>query len=587
MRSPVVLLSLGFLLLAKNGVLGWDREQYIVETYYPPYHPSILLKMQMSLCHGLRLEEASIDRMQDWMEKGLITSEQLVECYLQRIEQTQEYARSMIEINPDALQIAQARDEERKLQMVRGPLHGIPFTVKDNIASKDKMQTTAGSLALQYSVVPADAHVLDRLRRKGAVLLGKAAMSEWADMRSTNYSEGYSARGGQCYSAYNMTVNPGGSSSGSAVGVSINAAAFSIGTETDGSVVNPAMRNSIVGFKPTVGLTSRAGVIPESLNQDSVGTFGRNVKDAILALDAIYGYDREDPATKAICNQTTIPPQGRGKGFQQFLTNRYALSNRTLAGRARFGIPWDSFWVHADPETQRVLLKVVSTLSKAGARIINNTEITNYQEIVSPHGWDWDYGSSRRWANRSEYTYVKVDFYRNIETYLSKLGNTSIRTLQDIVEYNNAHIDTEGGIPGTHPAFFSGQDGFEASLATGGFMDETYRQALSFCRTSARRGIDDALTWKNRQLSALLVPLDPGQSYQIAAQAGYPIMTLPITTHSQSAMGIGLGLMHTAWHESELVKWSSAIEDLLIHERYIRARPLWRGHDQRKIPLPL
>ncbi|RCI16922.1 hypothetical protein L249_3056 [Ophiocordyceps polyrhachis-furcata BCC 54312] len=586
MRSQVVLLWLG-LLLAKHGVLGLDRERFIVDTYSPPYRPSILLKMQMPLCYGLQLEEASIDLMQDWMENGLITSKQLVECYLRRIYQTQEYAGSMIEINPDALSIAQARDAERKRHLVRGPLHGIPFTVKDNIASKDKMQTTAGSLALMYSVVPADAHVLDRLRRRGAVLIGKAAMSEWADMRSTNYSEGYSARGGQCYSAYNMTVNPGGSSTGSAVGVSINAVAFSIGTETDGSILNPAMRNSVVGFKPTVGLTSRYGVIPESLNQDSVGTFGRNVKDAVLALDAIYGLDRHDPATKAMCNQTTVPSPYDRNGFQQFLTNRFALGNRTLAGRARFGIPWNSFWVHADPETRDVLLKVVSTLAKAGARIINNTEITNYQDIVSPTGWDWNYGSSRRWANRSEYTYVKVDFYRNIETYLSKLGNTSIRTLQDIVDYNNDNSHTEGGIPGTHPAFYSGQDGFNASLATGGIMNDTYHQALEFCRTSARGGIDDALRWKNRQLSALLVPLDPGQSYQIAAQAGYPMMTLPITVHSQSAMGIGLGLMHTAWHESELVKWSSAIEDLLIHENYVRARPLWRGHDQRKIPLPL
>ncbi|RDA90830.1 hypothetical protein CP533_1552 [Ophiocordyceps camponoti-saundersi (nom. inval.)] len=583
MRSQDVLLWLS-LFLAKHGVLAGP---HINIDSFRLYSPSIILKMRMPPCQGLWLEEATIYEMQEWMERGNLTSKQLVQCYLNRIEQTQEYAGSMIEINPDALDIARERDRERKVHMIRGPLHGIPFTIKDNIASKDKMQTTAGSLALKYSVVPADAHVLDRLRRKGAVLLGKAAMSEWADMRSTNYSEGYSARGGQCYSAYNMTVNPGGSSSGSAVGVSINAAAFSIGTETDGSVVNPAMRNSIVGFKPTVGLTSRTGVIPESLNQDSVGTFGRTVKDAILALDAIYGYDRDDPATKAMCNLTHLPIPVTGQGFQQYLTTRGDLNNRTLTGRARFGIPWNSFWVHTDPETKRILLEVVNMLAQAGARIINNTEITNYQEIVSPHGWDWDYGSSRRWANRSEYTYIKVDFYRNIETYLSTLGNTSIRTLQDIVDYNNAHLDTEGGRPRSHPAWYSGQDGFEASLATRGIMDDTYRKALHFCRTSARRGIDDALTWKNRRLSALLVPLEPGQSYQIAAQAGYPIMTLPISIHRESGMGIGLGLMQTAWQESELVKWSSAIEDLLISKGYTRAMPFWRGFDQRKVPLPL
>jgi amidase len=174
--------------------------------------------------------------------------------------------------------IAAARDKERKQGKVRGPLHGIPFIVKDNIASKDKMETTAGSWALVGSIVPRDAHVVARLRDAGAVLFGKATLSEWADMRSNNYSEGYSGRGGQCRSAYNLTTNPGGSSSGSAVAVAANVVAFALGTETDGSVINPAERNAIVGIKPTVGLTSRAGVIPESEHQDTVGAFGRTVR---------------------------------------------------------------------------------------------------------------------------------------------------------------------------------------------------------------------------------------------------------------------------------------------------------------------
>jgi len=219
------------------------------------------------------------------------------------------------------------------------------------------MQTTAGSWALQGSIVPRDAHVVARLRAAGAVLLGKATLSEWADMRTNYYSEGYSGRGGQCRSAYNLTVNPGGSSSGSGVGVGANVFPFALGTETDGSVINPAQRNAIVGFKPTVGLTSRGGVIPESLNQDTVGAFGKTVRDVTYVLDAIHGVDVYDNETSAQVGKT---PQG---GYAQFLTNRTALKGAT------FGIPWNSFWVYADAHEQEVLLELVSLIESAGATI--------------------------------------------------------------------------------------------------------------------------------------------------------------------------------------------------------------------------
>ncbi|KAG8425995.1 hypothetical protein J3459_008530 [Metarhizium acridum] len=251
----------------------------------------------MGDCFGFKLEEATIDDMQKAMENGMLTSVKLVTCYMTRTFQTQQYINSVMQINPDALAIAAQLDEERQQGNVRGPLHGIPFTVKDNIGTDDNLETTAGSWALLGSRVPRDAHVVAKLRKAGAVLFGKATLSEWADMRSNNYSEGYSGRGRQCRSAYNLTVNPGGSSSGSGVGVGANCIAFSLGTETDGSVINPAMRNSIVGFKPTVGLTSRSGVIPETEHQDSVGTFGRTVRDAVYAFDAIYGVDCRDNYT--------------------------------------------------------------------------------------------------------------------------------------------------------------------------------------------------------------------------------------------------------------------------------------------------
>ncbi|EAT90519.2 hypothetical protein SNOG_02307 [Parastagonospora nodorum SN15] len=375
----------------------------------------------MLLCQDIVLEEATIDQLQDYMTKGFLTSLELLRCYLKRVAQVDGYTNSIIELNPDAEAIATALDAERAAGRVCGPLHGIPFIVKDNIATKDQMETTAGSWALLGSVVPRDAFVIAKLREAGALLMGKATLSEWADMRSNNYSEGYSARGGQARNPYNLTVNPGGSSSGSAAAVAANVISFSLGTETDGSVINPAERNAIVGLKPTVGLTSRAGVVPESAHQDTVGTFGRT-----------------------------------------FLTDRYALKNATL------GLPWDSFWVHADDEQQSQLMSVIDLIESAGGTVINNTELPNYRTVVSPDGWNWDYGTTRGYPNESEYTVVKVDFYNNIKTYLSELQNTQIRSLEDIVAYNLANDGTEGGNPWPLgiPAFYSGQDGFLASLET-------------------------------------------------------------------------------------------------------------------------
>ena len=440
------------------------------------------------------------------------------------------------------------------------------------------METTAGSWALVGSIVPRDAHVVARLRNAGAILFGKATLSEWADMRSNNYSEGYSGRGGQCRSAYNLTTNPGGSSSGSAVAVAANVIAFALGTETDGSLINPAERNSIIGIKPTVGLTSRAGVIPESEHQDTVGTFGRTVRDATYALDAIYGIDPLDNYTLA--QKDHAPPSG----YVQFLSQKSALKNAT------FGLPWKSFWAYADDEQQQQLLELVALIKSAGATIINNTEITNYQNLVSPDGWNWDYGTVRGYPNESEYSYVKVDFYNNIKKYLSELENTNIRSLQDLVNYNYDNDGTEGGNPWPLgiPAFYSGQDGLLASLATKGVMNETYFQALEFCQRSTRKGINDALTYKGTKLSGLLVPPDVGQSYEIAAQAGYPVITVPGGVRTVSGMPFGLAIMQTAFGEADLIKWASAIEDLQLTSETQRKRtfPKWLGYLERNIPVP-
>ncbi|KAL1582804.1 hypothetical protein WHR41_08318 [Cladosporium halotolerans] len=528
-------------------------------------------------CNGFPIEDVSIDVLQDYMSSGNLTSSDLVGCYIQRHLQTDFYINSVLEINPDVFSIAKKLDKERKRGKVRSNLHGIPFLVKDNIASKDKMQTTAGSWALQGSVVPRDAFVVKKLREAGAILMGKATLSEWADMRSNNYSEGYSARGGQARSSYNFTVNPGGSSSGSAIAVANNVVPFTLGTETDGSVINPAMRNAVVGIKPTVGLTSRAGTVPESEHQDSIGAFGKTVADAVYALDAIYGVDERDNYTLAQAGHT---PDG---GYAQYLSKSSALQG------VKFGIPWDSFWKYADEEQLGVLSEILDLLEEAGATITNGTELQR-PDIVSPDGWNWDYGTVRGYPNESEYTYIKVDFYNNIASYLSELSSTSMRSLSDIVQYNIDNVGTEGGTPGIHPAFGSGQDGFLASLESQGIQNETYFQALEFCqRTSREEGIDAALASAGGQ-DALLLPPDVAQAVQIAAQAGYPLITVPASVHSESGMPYGLAVLGTAFSEAGLVKYASAIEDLLVGSgsEYQRAktRPTWGGYLERNLPVP-
>jgi amidase len=562
-----------------SGILNADELLEPFPYLFPPQNATGTSELfPMPICQGITLEEATIDQLQSHMINGVLTARTLLKCYMKRILQVDGYINSILELNPDAEDIATALDAERAVGRVRGPLHGIPFIVKDNIATKDEMETTSGSWALLGSVVPRDAFVVAKLRQAGALLMGKATLSEWADMRSNNYSEGYSARGGQARSPYNLTVNPGGSSSGSAAAVAANAVSFSIGTETDGSVINPAERNALVGVKPTVGLTSRAGVIPESIHQDTVGTFGRTVRDAAYALDAIYGVDHRDNYTSSQEGRT---PKG---GYVELLTDRSALANAT------FGLPWNSFWVHADREQQAQLLSIIKLLEEAGATILNNTELPNHKIIVSPGGWDWDYGTTRGFSNESEYTVVKVDFYNNIKAYLSELDNTHMRSLEDIVAFNYANDGTEGGNPWPlgNPAFYSGQDGFLASLETRGVMNSTYHEALSFIQRSSREeGIDAALGNYGHPLDALLVPPDVGQTYQIAAQAGYPMITLPAGVHSETGMPFGLALLGTAWSEGYLLKWASAIEDVqLSHEGALRRTlPKWYGHLERNVPV--
>lgn len=322
--------------------------------------------------------------------------------------------------------------------------------------------------------------------------------------------------------------------------------------------------------------------MPESVHQDTVGTFGRTVRDATYVLDAIYGIDPRDNYTSAQAGHT--PSSTAPGAYTQYLTNRHALNGST------FGLPWNSFWTKASPSQITTLNSTLNLMISAGATIINGTELPNYETIVSPDFWNWDYGTTRGYPNESEYTVVKVDFYNNIKTYLSELENTNIRSLEDIVQYNIDNDGTEGGLewPNGIPAFYSGQDGFLASLETKGVMDSTYFEALSFCQQSTREdGIDAALNYNNKKLDGLLVPPDVGQTYQIAAQAGYPMITIPAGVGDETGMPFGLAIMDTAWSEGNLVKWASAIEDLQFWSgtENKRTLPRWYGYLERNIPV--
>lgn len=341
-------------------------------------------------------------------------------------------------------------------------------------------------------------------------------------------------------------------------------------------MINPAQRNSVVGIKPTVGLTSRAGVIPESLHQDTIGTFGKTVRDAVYALDAIYGIDTRDNYT---LSQKGLTPK---KGYTQFLAKKDALKG------AVFGLPWNSFWALGDADQIAQLENLLTLIKSAGATIINGTELPHYKKIVSPDGWNWDYGSTRGYANESEYSYIKVDFYNNLRDYLSEVNNTKIKSVEDLVQNNIDNFGSEGGFPNIHPAFGSGQDGLIASLESKGIMNETYFQALEFCgRTTREEGIDAALKYKNRTLDGLLVPPDVAQSIQIAAQAGYPVVTVPAGTGKESGMPYGLAILNTAFSEPSLIKYASAIEDLqkTSGTKWQRSLPEWRGYLERNLPV--
>ncbi|KAK4934876.1 hypothetical protein LTR10_023972 [Elasticomyces elasticus] len=552
---------------------------------------------------GHNLYEITVDELQHLFSSGALTSVQYVQFCLDRVQRVNPYLECVIETNPDALEHAKSLDEERALGKLRGPLHGIPVFVKDNMATADKMQTTGGSWVLLGCIVPKDAHIVHLLREAGAIILGKSNLDEWAGMRGSIYSLGYSARGGQTRNPYLLNRSANGSSSGSAVAVSANIVPLAFGTETDCSIISPGMVNGVVAIKPTVGLTSRGGIIPISETQDSSGPYGRCVADAARALDVIAGPDPEDKFS-------TVPDRRQAKSYCDFLTDRHALKG------ARFGLPMKRFWDVAPYPQKHVAEKALQLIKEAGAEIIPVDMPCADERLDTDGGWDWErYGEDR--PEISEITVSKVQTYYLMNEYLAKLKNTPIKTLEDVVRFNDQNRGSEGGHSGDLPAWPDGQKLFRKCVETKGVKDETYYAALKHIQTQCRQnGIDAALRIPNEyqreigtsereedheeeqeddMLDALLFFDIKAGGIQIAAQAGYPVMTIPIGL-DPDGMPLPLTLQHTAWQEDKLVKWASAIEDLLrVHNlddkkessptRMGRIPPTFKNHLRKNIPI--
>jgi amidase len=488
------------------------------------------------------LEEATIADLQKRMASGSETSRSLTEKYLARIEALDRQGptlRAVLETNPEALAVAQALDAERKAGKTRGPLHGIPILLKDNISTSDRMTTTAGSLALEGSIPATDAFVARRLRQAGAVLLGKTNLSEWANFRSTHSSSGWSGRGGQCRNPYALDRNPSGSSSGSGTATASNFAAASIGTETDGSIVSPSNNCGLVGVKPTLGLVSRSGIIPIAHSQDTAGPMCRSVADAAILLAAIAGADPSDAVTR----------ESASKGASDFSKS---LDPKGLEG-ARIGVPRKGLFGQS-PEADRLIETAIGDLKKLGAVIVDPADIATARDL-----------------NDSEFEVLLYEFKADLNAYLWALG-TRVRshTLKELIEFNEKNRDRE------MPYF--AQEIFEKAEAKGPLTEKEYLDALAKdLNLSRKEGIDK--TMDEHQLDALVAPTSGpaslidlvngdygvGGSSTLPAVAGYPHITLP--AGSSWGLPVGISFFGRAWSEPTLLRLAYAYEQATRHRR--------------------
>ncbi|GGH39364.1 amidase family protein [Paenibacillus segetis] len=474
--------------------------------------------------------EADIRSMQTAMETGQISSVDLVQLYLDRIHTYDVQINSVLEINPDALQIARDLDKERIEQGSRGRLHGIPILLKDNIDTHDNMHTSAGSVALAQSIAARDSFVAIKLREAGAVLLGKTNMSEWSNFMSSSMPAGYSSRGGLVLNPYGPgEVFISGSSSGPAAAIAANLAAASIGTETAGSIVGPACQNFLVGIKPTVGLVSRAGIIPISTSQDTPGPLARTVTDATIILGALTGVDDKDTATSSSENRSFVD-------YTPFL-------DATFLQHARIGIP-RHYYKHLDKDRLSIMEAAITTLKNEGATIIDPVTIH-----VEHNNWNNDV--------------ICYEFKKGLNDYLSQLADSvPVHSLHELIEYNNNHAEV---------ASRYGQDTLirsEGSTLT----EETYIQKREeYNELALTQGIDYVL--EKYSLDALLLPGDVDGLY-IAARLGYPLITVPAGYSTEGVVDsdgdhtkgpFGVVFSGKAYSEPTLIKLAYGFEQATHH----------------------
>lgn len=473
---------------------------------------------------GFSIEEATIPEIQLAFKAGNLTSRELLEFYLLQIETLNPQLSSVIEVNPDALLLADIADAQRlnSSETIESCLHGIPVLLKDNIASNDKLNTTAGSFALLGSKVPRDAGVVRKLREAGAIILGKASLSEWSHIRSPFAPNGWSARGGQVKNPYVLTADPCGSSAGPAVSVAANMAAVSLGTETDASILCPSGANAVVGIKPTVGLTSRAGVIPVTHRQDTVGPICRTVTDAVYLLDEIVGYDvLDENATKSAAS---FIPKG---GYKQFL-NQDGLRGKTL------GIVRDPAFSESPGSIEAVTFENhLATLRQKGASLVENSDLNAIlnTDVVN-----------------DEVMAMLYDLRTEMNIYLSELLQSPVRTLPDIIAFNDQNAEEE-------QMSEYGQAYFITSENTTIVNEEAYNEALQGFQNMTENGIEKVL--KTYNLDALVAPKTIISSY--LAVAGFPAISVP-SGYSNSSVPFGICFGGGRGSEPTLIEIAYAFE---------------------------
>ena len=479
----------------------------------------------------INVEEATILQLQDRMKSGEITARALTEAYLNRIERIDQQINSVIEKNSEALDIADQLDRERKEKGPRGPLHGIPILIKDNIDTADRMKTTAGSLALLESKPAQDAFVTKRLREAGAVIIGKTNLSEWANIRSSHSSSGWSGRGGQTKNPYALDRNPCGSSSGSGAATAANLCVAAIGTETDGSIVCPSSTCGLVGIKPTLGLVSRAGIIPIAHTQDTAGPMARNVTDAAIILGALTGIDPRDLATN----------ESKGK----MLTDYTKFLDADGLRGARIGVSRNYFGFN--DKVDELMEGLIKILKERGAVIVDPANLTTAPEF-----------------NDNELSVLLYELKSDLNSYLSTLGpGAPMHSLKEIIDFNEKNSEKE--MP------FFGQDLFIKAEAKGPLTDKEYLDAVKKNKELAReKGID--LVLKKNKLDALIAPTGgpawltdhvngdhfTGGYSSASAVAGYAHITVP--AGFVSGLPVGLSFFASAYSEPTLIKLAYSFE---------------------------